>query len=50
MIIDSATESRRPLTSLPPGSTGDLDGKFLPDGKLIAFHRGGLGELGHLLA
>ena len=43
--MDLTTESRRPLTSPPPGSTGDLEGKFSPDGKLVAFHRGGLGDL-----
>lgn len=45
VVINLASESRRPLTSPPPGSTGDLEGKFSPDGKLVAFHRGGLGDL-----
>lgn len=33
------------LTSPPTGSTGDIDGKFSPDGKWVAFRRGGLGDL-----
>ncbi len=45
VIVDLATGNRRPLTTPPPGSAGDLEGKFSPDGKLVAFHRGGLGDL-----
>jgi Tol biopolymer transport system component len=45
VVVDLATENRRSLTSPPRGSTGDLEGKFSPDGKLVAFHRGGLGDL-----
>ncbi len=33
------------LTSPPIGSTGDVEGKFSPDGRTIAFRRGGLGDL-----
>jgi Tol biopolymer transport system component len=45
LIVDLATGSRRPLTDPPAGSSGDLEGKFSPDGTLVAFHRGGLGDL-----
>lgn len=33
------------LTSPPIGSTGDVEGRFSPDGQTIAFRRGGLGDL-----
>ncbi|MGB7265474.1 MAG: hypothetical protein WBC92_08165 [Terracidiphilus sp.] len=45
LIVDLATGNRRPLTDPPAGSSGDLEGKFSPDGKMVAFHRGGLGDL-----
>jgi Tol biopolymer transport system component len=44
-VVDLATGNRRPLTDPPAGSSGDLEGKFSPDGKLVAFHRGGHGDL-----
>jgi len=43
--ISVASGDRTALTSPPTGSTGDLDGKFSPDGKLVAFRRGGMGDL-----
>lgn len=43
--IAVATGDRIALTSPPTGSTGDLDGKFSPDGNWVAFRRGGLGDL-----
>jgi Tol biopolymer transport system component len=43
--ISVATGDRIALTSPPTGSTGDIDGKFSPDGKWVAFRRGGLGDL-----
>ena len=45
VLISLATGERTALTSPPTGSTGDIDGKFSPDGKWIAFRRGGLGDL-----
>lgn len=36
---------RTNLTSPPIGSTGDVEGRFSPDGQTIAFRRGGLGDL-----
>jgi Tol biopolymer transport system component len=43
--ISLADGQRTPLTSPPSGSTGDIDGKFSPDGGSIAFRRGGQGDL-----
>jgi Tol biopolymer transport system component len=34
-----------PLTEPPPGNSGDVEGKFSPDGSTIAFRRGGQGNL-----
>jgi Tol biopolymer transport system component len=45
VLFDLATGSRRPLTNPPVGSSGDIDGKFSPDGSMVAFRRGGLGDL-----
>jgi Tol biopolymer transport system component len=45
LIVDLATGIRRPLTDPPAGSAGDLEGKFSPNGELVAFHRGGLGDI-----
>jgi Tol biopolymer transport system component len=45
VLISIATGDRVALTSPPTGSTGDIEGKFSPDGKLVAFRRGGLGDL-----
>jgi Tol biopolymer transport system component len=45
VLFDLATGLRRPLTNPPEGSSGDIDGKFSPDGSMIAFRRGGLGDL-----
>ncbi|WP_446743088.1 hypothetical protein [Silvibacterium acidisoli] len=33
------------LTSPPVSSSGDVDARFSPDGRHVAFHRGGLGDL-----
>lgn len=33
------------LTSPPSGSSGDIEAKFSPDGRSVAFRRGGLGDL-----
>jgi len=45
VLFDLATGARRPLTNPPVGSSGDIDGKFSPDGSMVAFRRGGLGDL-----
>jgi Tol biopolymer transport system component len=45
VLISIATGERTVLSSPPAGSTGDIDGKFSPDGRWIAFRRGGLGDL-----
>src|SRR5258707_9130143 len=45
LIVTSVTGERRALTNPPSGTTGDLEGKFSPDGSLVAFHRGGFGDL-----
>ena len=45
ILVDLATGVRRPLTNPPSGNTGDVDGKFSPDGSWVAFQRGGLGDL-----
>lgn len=43
--VSLATGERTALTAPPTGSTGDIDGKFSPDGRWVAFRRGGLGDL-----
>ena len=45
VLISAATRERTPLTSPPVGSSGDIDAKFSPDGRWVAFRRGGLGDL-----
>jgi len=45
VLISLRTGERRALTAPPTGSTGDIDGKFSPDGQRVAFRRGGLGDL-----
>ena len=45
VLFDLATGVRRPLTNPPVGSSGDIDGRFSPDGSMVAFRRGGLGDL-----
>lgn len=45
VIFALATGEKRLLTSPPAFSTGDIDAKFSPDGTLVAFQRGGLGDL-----
>lgn len=45
LLISLATGERTFLTSPPIGSSGDIDAKFSPDGQLVAFRRGGLGDL-----
>lgn len=45
LLLRIADEARILLTSPPVRSAGDLEGKFSPDGKYVAFHRGGLGDL-----
>jgi Tol biopolymer transport system component len=45
LLVDLANGNRKPLTTPPAGSAGDLEGKFSPDGRLVAFHRGGLGDI-----
>jgi Tol biopolymer transport system component len=45
LLFTLATGERRPLTNPTPGTSGDLEGKFSPNGTLVAFHRGGFGDL-----
>lgn len=45
LLLRIADEARILLTSPPVRSAGDLEGKFSPDGRYVAFHRGGLGDL-----
>lgn len=45
LLLRIADQARVLLTSPPIRSSGDLEGKFSPDGKYVAFHRGGLGDL-----
>jgi Tol biopolymer transport system component len=45
VLVSSETGERTALTAPPTGSSGDIDGKFSPDGKWVAFRRGGLGDL-----
>jgi Tol biopolymer transport system component len=44
-LLNLATGERSPLTNPPSGTSGDIDGKFSPDGSLVALHRGGHGDL-----
>jgi Tol biopolymer transport system component len=45
VLISTATGERTFLTSPPINSSGDIDAKFSPDGRFVAFRRGGLGDL-----
>lgn len=45
VLLSLPTGERTYLTSPPIGSSGDIEAKFSPDGQLIAFRRGGLGDL-----
>jgi Tol biopolymer transport system component len=45
LLLTLATGERRPLTNPPSGTSGDIEGKFSPSGSLVAFHRGGFGDL-----
>jgi Tol biopolymer transport system component len=44
VLISIADGSRRSATS-PPAASADVDVRFSPDGRRIAFQRGGLGQL-----
>jgi Tol biopolymer transport system component len=45
ILVDVATGKRIFLTSPPEGSSGDIEARFSPDGRTVAFRRGGLGDL-----
>ena len=45
MQFSLQTGARTPLTNPLSGTSGDLDGKYSPDGSQIAFRRGGWGDL-----
>ncbi|GGG85733.1 hypothetical protein GCM10011585_32060 [Edaphobacter dinghuensis] len=45
VLVSIATGERTFVTSPPVNSSGDIDAKFSPDGRWIAFRRGGLGDL-----
>lgn len=45
VLVSLATGERTSLTSPPSGSSGDIEAKFSPDGRWVAFRRGGLGDL-----
>jgi len=45
VLVSIATGERTFITSPPVNSSGDIDAKFSPDGRWIAFRRGGLGDL-----
>lgn len=45
LLVNVASGKRKLLTDPPAGTSGDIDGKFSPDGSLVAFRRGGLGDL-----
>lgn len=45
VLVSIATGARTSITSPPVNSSGDIDAKFSPDGRWIAFRRGGLGDL-----
>ena len=45
VVMNVQDGRRRYLTSPPIGSSGDIEAKFSPDGRYVAFRRGGLGDL-----
>lgn len=45
VLVSIATGERTFVTSPPVNSSGDIEAKFSPDGRWIAFRRGGLGDL-----
>jgi Tol biopolymer transport system component len=45
ILIFLSTGRRTSLTSPPEGSSGDIEARFSPDSQLVAFRRGGLGDL-----
>lgn len=45
VVMNVQDGKRRYLTSPPIGSSGDIEAKFSPDGRYVAFRRGGLGDL-----
>ncbi|MDE1178204.1 MAG: hypothetical protein PW789_16645 [Edaphobacter sp.] len=45
ILMNAATGERSFLTSPPASSSGDVEAKFSPDSKWVAFRRGGLGDL-----
>ena len=45
ILIQLRTGERSFLTSPPVGSSGDIEAKFSPDSRWVAFRRGGLGDL-----
>ena len=45
VLMNIQDGGRRYLTSPPIGSSGDIEAKFSPDGRYVAFRRGGLGDL-----
>jgi Tol biopolymer transport system component len=46
--LSLATLEKRPLTSPPPGSLGDLEPQISPDGRMLAFIRSGARVFGNL--
>lgn len=44
-IVNASTGKTTPLTQPVYGTSGDFEAKFSPDGTVIAFRRGGLGDL-----
>lgn len=45
VVVSVSDGTRRILTSPRSDSSGDVDGKFSPDGQYVAFRRGGQGDL-----
>jgi Tol biopolymer transport system component len=45
VMVGAADGATKQVTDPPDGSTGDLEARFSPDGKSLAFRRGQLGEL-----
>jgi Tol biopolymer transport system component len=45
IVVSAVDGSRRILTSPRSNSSGDVEGKFSPDGQHVAFRRGGQGDL-----